>query len=722
MNTVIQLVGLTKTYVLGEVEVHALRGVDLTIERGEFLAVMGASGSGKSTLMNMLGCLDRPTSGRYILEGEDVARLDESELASIRSRRIGFVFQNFNLLSRTSALENVELPLFYSAWTADAEGRAAELVKLVGLGGREGSHPNQLSGGQQQRVAIARALVNRPSILLADEPTGNLDSTNSAEIMEVLTRLNREQGITVIVVTHDPDIAAYTDRVVTFRDGVIISDTRKQKTEPIEPVKAAASPSASQARAVQAVEMEAASLADEAWTFASMSVMAAGRAIRRNKLRAALTMLGIFIGVAAVITMVAVGDGAKSSVEAQINSLGTNLLIVLPGATTANGVHAGLGSSSTLTTGDADAIARLGGPVALVTYMDRQVAQVVSGNRNWSTNIQGTTSNYFAIRDWQPSIGRIFTDSEEKAGAAVCLLGQTVVNNLFGEGQNPVGATIRVKNFPMKVIGVLAVKGQSSYGQDQDDVVIVPFNTAERKVLGVSAPQSTPAPAAVATASTTNCATCVYSSVPTTNSVYAASEASSPYGAGPKITGVINSMFVKASSSDQVDAAIAQITRTLHERHHIQPKQDNDFTVRNLSEIAAASESATQVMTMLLLAVASISLLVGGIGIMNIMLVSVTERTREIGIRMAIGARRVHIMLQFLVEAMLLSATGGVAGIVLGVLVSKLISALAEWPTLVSPVAVAGGFIFSAAVGVFFGYYPARKASLLHPIDALRYE
>ena len=722
MNTVIQLVGLTKTYVLGEVEVHALRGVDLTIERGEFLAVMGASGSGKSTLMNMLGCLDRPTSGRYILEGEDVARLDESELASIRSRRIGFVFQNFNLLSRTSALENVELPLFYSAWTADAEGRAAELVKLVGLGGREGSHPNQLSGGQQQRVAIARALVNRPSILLADEPTGNLDSTNSAEIMEVLTRLNREQGITVIVVTHDPDIAAYTDRVVTFRDGVIISDTRKQKTEPIEPVKAAASPSASQARAVQAVEMEAASLADEAWTFASMSVMAAGRAIRRNKLRAALTMLGIFIGVAAVITMVAVGDGAKSSVEAQINSLGTNLLIVLPGATTANGVHAGLGSSSTLTTGDADAIARLGGPVALVTYMDRQVAQVVSGNRNWSTNIQGTTSNYFAIRDWQPSIGRIFTDSEEKAGAAVCLLGQTVVNNLFGEGQNPVGATIRVKNFPMKVIGVLAVKGQSSYGQDQDVVVIVPFNTAERKVLGVSAPQSTPAPAAVATASTTNCATCVYSSVPTTNSVYAASEASSPYGAGPKITGVINSMFVKASSSDQVDAAIAQITRTLHERHHIQPKQDNDFTVRNLSEIAAASESATQVMTMLLLAVASISLLVGGIGIMNIMLVSVTERTREIGIRMAIGARRVHIMLQFLVEAMLLSATGGVAGIVLGVLVSKLISALAEWPTLVSPVAVAGGFIFSAAVGVFFGYYPARKASLLHPIDALRYE
>ena len=711
MDSVIQLVDLTKTYVLGEVEVNALRGVNLTIERGEFVAVMGASGSGKSTLMNMLGCLDRPTSGRYLLEGEDVAQLDESALATIRGQRIGFVFQNFNLLSRTSALENVELPLFYSAWTPDGEHHAAEMMKLVGLAGREQSHPNQLSGGQQQRVAIARALVNHPSILLADEPTGNLDSTNSAEIMEVLTKLNREQGITVIIVTHDPEMAAYADRVVTFRDGVIISDTRKDG--------AGGRTGNAAAPATHAPQRQAASIADEAWTFASMAVVAAGRAIKRNKLRAALTMLGIFIGVAAVITMVAVGDGARSSVEAQIQSLGTNLLIVVPGATTANGVRAGLGSNSTLTVADAQALARGGGPVALVTYMDRQVAQVVSGNHNWSTNIQGTTPSYFAVRDWPPSIGRIFTDSEEKAGAPVCLLGQTVVNNLFGEGQNPVGATIRVKNSPMKVIGVLSVKGQSSYGQDQDDVVIVPFNTAERKVLGVSAPSAAVVAAVTAAASASN----PYASVPTTNSVYSSSTVStSPFGSAPKITGVVNTMFIKASSSDQVDNAVAQITRTLHERHHIQAKQDDDFTVRDLSEIAAASESATQVMTMLLLAVASISLLVGGIGIMNIMLVSVTERTREIGIRMAVGARRIHIMLQFLVEAMMLSLMGGFAGIVLGILVSKLISALAQWPTLVSPVAVAGGFIFSAAVGVFFGYYPARKASLLHPIDALRYE
>jgi len=712
MNSVIQLVDLTKTYVLGEVEVNALRGVNLTIERGEFVAVMGASGSGKSTLMNMLGCLDRPTSGRYMLEGEDVAQLDESELATIRSRRIGFVFQNFNLLSRTSALENVELPLFYSAWTPDGEHHAAEMMKLVGLAGREQSHPNQLSGGQQQRVAIARALVNHPSILLADEPTGNLDSTNSAEIMEVLTKLNREQGLTVIIVTHDPDMAAYADRVVTFRDGEIISDTRKDGAGARAGVGGNAAPTTE-------ASQQAASIRDEAWTFASMAVVAAGRAIKRNKLRAALTMLGIFIGVAAVITMVAVGDGARSSVEAQINSLGTNLLIVVPGATTANGVRAGLGSNSTLTVADAQALARGGGPVGLVTYMVRQVAQVVSGSHNWSTNIQGTTPSYFAIRDWPPSIGRIFTDSEEKAGAPVCLLGQTVVNNLFGEGQNPVGATIRVKNSPMKVIGVLSVKGQSSYGQDQDDVVIVPFNTAERKVLGVSSPSAAVVAAVTAAANASN----RYASVPTTNSVYSSStESASPFGSAPKITGVVNTMFIKASSSDQVDDAVAQITRTLHERHHIQPKQDNDFTVRDLSEIAAASQSATQAMTMLLLAVASISLLVGGIGIMNIMLVSVTERTREIGIRMAIGARRIHIMLQFLVEAMMLSLMGGFAGIVLGILVSKLISALAQWPTLVSPVAVVGGFVFSAAVGVFFGYYPARKASLLHPIEALRYE
>jgi macrolide transport system ATP-binding/permease protein len=695
MRPVIEIVDLTKTYLLGEVEVHALRGVNLKIERGEFLAVMGTSGSGKSTLMNIVGCLDLATSGHYFLEGEDVSQLDEPELAAIRSRRIGFVFQNFNLLSRTSALENVELPLFYSAWTPDGEHRAADLLNLVGLTGREQSHPNQLSGGQQQRVAIARALVNRPSILLADEPTGNLDSTNSAEIMEVLTKLNREQGITVIIVSHDADIAAYADRTITFRDGEIQSDTRKDAAA-AHLVEAAAA-----AQKTEAAKTSAVGATDEVWTFAKMAMVAAARAIKRNKTRAALTMLGIFIGVAAVIAMVAVGDGARASVEAQIQSLGTNLIVVLPGATTSNGVRAGFGSNSTLKVSDAEAIKKDDPAAGLVSYMDRQVAQVVAGNRNWSTSINGVTASYFPVREWPVAAGRTFTDSEEKSAAAVCLLGKTVAINLFGEGQNPVGATIRVKNYPLRVIGVLSIKGQSNYGQDQDDVVILPFDTAERKVLGVAAANA----ASVNTSS-------IFAQLPTNN----------PFGGAPKITGVVNMIYIKAKSADSVDTAMAQVTRTLHDRHRIQPKQDNDFTIRSLSEVAQASESATQVMTMLLAAVASISLLVGGIGIMNIMLVSVTERTREIGIRMAIGARRIHIMLQFLVEAMMLSLMGGLAGIVLGVLVSELISVLAGWPTLLSSLAVAGGFIFSAAVGVFFGYYPARKASMLHPIEALRYE
>src|SRR5258708_16810231 len=308
MNSVIELVDLTKTYVLGEVEVHALRGVSLKIERGEFVAVMATSSSDKYTLTNMLGWLDLPTIGHYFVEGEDVSQLDESELAAIRSRRIGFVFQNFNLLSRTSALESVELALFYSAWTPDGEHRAGDLLTLVGLTGREQNHPNQLSGGQQQRVAIARALVNRPSILLADEPTGNLDSTNSAEIMEVLAQLNREQGITVILVTHDADIAAYADRTITFRDGEIQSDTRKDAAA-AHLVQADAA-----AQQTEDANESAAGVTDEGWTFAKMAMVAAARAIKRNQIRAALTMLCIFILVASVDAKVAVGDRARRTV------------------------------------------------------------------------------------------------------------------------------------------------------------------------------------------------------------------------------------------------------------------------------------------------------------------------------------------------------------------------------------------------------------------------
>jgi macrolide transport system ATP-binding/permease protein len=715
---VIEVAGLDKTYYLGEVEVRALRGATFHIERGEFVAVMGASGSGKSTLMNILGCLDRPTRGRYLLEGVDVASLDDEHLAAIRSRRIGFIFQSFNLLARTSALENVELPLFYSGWPVDGEQRARALLTMIGLEGRERNYPNQLSGGQQQRVAIARALINQPAILLADEPTGNLDSTNSVEIMQIIKGLNRERGLTVVVVTHDAEVAAYTDRVITFRDGEIISDRRK----PAAVIETGANAIIAGAPRIAGPAADGDhEIAENAWTFALMALSAAARALRRNKLRAALTMLGIFIGVAAVIAMTAVGDGARYSVEQQIQSLGTNLLVILPGATTANGVRAGFGSTSTLRVSDAQAITKDCDGVAAVSYIDRQVAQVVYGHRNWSTSITGTTPDYLTIRDWPVADGRAFTEEEAQSAAPVCMLGQTVLNSLLSEAENPIGKTIRVKNFTLRIIGVLAPKGQSTYGQDQDDVVLVPFYTAQRKVLGNA--QVTSVVSTTTGNGSTNPVLNPYSGVPTTNSVYATPSALiSPFGNTPQVSGVVNNIYVKAIDAASVDALQTQVESVLHRRHRIQPGQDDDFTVRSLNEIAQASESASRVMTLLLAAVASISLLVGGIGIMNIMLVSVTERTREIGIRMAIGARRLHILLQFLVESLMLSVLGGMAGIVLGVIASRLLSVIANWPTMVSPASVAGGFAFAAAVGVFFGWYPARKAASLDPIEALRYE
>ena len=734
-DVVISVSDLHKTYQLGDLEVRALCGVSLTIERGEFVAIMGASGSGKSTLMNIIGCLDRPSAGRYLLEGVDVASLSEPDLARIRSRRIGFVFQSFNLLSRTSALENVELPLFYSGDLAKGAIRAYEVLALLGLAGRERSHPNQLSGGQQQRVAIARALINSPAILMADEPTGNLDSKTSLEIMATLQKLNRAQGLTIILVTHDAELATFAARVVTLRDGLMLSDKRQAGRQAAPGAIHAPAPAALSAQTLpdeaarrqpssyasapgpqahqKLVESDAAPL-----TFALMALRAAARALARNKLRSILTMLGIFIGVAALIAMVAVGQGANEAVEEQIASLGTNLLVVMPGATTANGVRAGFGSVSTLTTGDAEAILEDDWPVARVSYLDRQLAQVEYNRQNWSTNVQGVTPSYLPIRNWAVAQGRPLSEEDERSAARVCLLGQTVVSNLFGDHADPVGANLRVKNVDMQVIGVLAAKGQSGWGQDQDDVVLIPFSTAERKVLGVAAPPAT-SPSSTATPSPLN----PYAGVPTTGTVYSSdSTQTSPFGSPPKLAGVVHNIFVQAKSQELIPQAIDRVVETLHNRHHIQPGQDNDFDVRNLSEVAQAAEGSSQIMALLLATVASISLLVGGIGIMNILLVSVTERTREIGIRMAIGARRVHILLQFLVEAILLGMVGGAGGILAGIGASQAISSFAGWPTLLSPTAIIGSFLFSAAVGIFFGYYPARKASLLNPIDALRYE
>jgi macrolide transport system ATP-binding/permease protein len=419
-------------------------------------------------------------------------------------------------------------------------------------------------------------------------------------------------------------------------------------------------------------------------------------------MRAGLTMLGVFIGVAALIAMVAVGEGARATVQSQIQSLGTDLLVVLPGSTRTNGVRAGFGSASSLRVADVAAILEEDKAVADVSYVARQSAQVVNGHNNWSTSIQGVSSSYLSIRNWRVVSGRRLTDQDEEDGSPVCLLGQTVMNNLFGDFSDPLGATIMVKNVPMVVIGILATKGHSPSGQDQDDVVIIPFSTAEERVLGVTSPSSAQSLA---------------------NNVFATiGPPPNPFGVTPRLQGFVNTIYVQARSPAAVKAALEQVTQTLETKHRIKPGASDDFAVRDLTEIAEVAEQASKAMEVLLAAIASISLIVGGIGIMNILLVSVTERTREIGIRMATGARRLHVLMQFLVEAMLLSAMGGGAGILAGVAASEIISSAAGWPILLRADVIVLAFVFSAAVGVFFGYYPARQASQLNPIDALRYE
>jgi putative ABC transport system permease protein len=405
------------------------------------------------------------------------------------------------------------------------------------------------------------------------------------------------------------------------------------------------------------------------------SVQIALRALRVNKMRSALTMLGIIIGVSAVIAMMAVGAGARERIAAQIRSIGSNVIIILSGSTTSGGIRVGSGSVLTLTEDDATAIAREVPAVEAAGPTMRGTAQVVFGNQNWSTVIQGATPEYLVVREWPVVSGRDIMPQDVDGAAKVVLLGQTVAANLFGDS-DPVGEIIRIKKVPFTVVGILAAKGQSAFGQDQDDIVVIPLSTAKRKVLGVSQ-------------------------------------------ANPRSVGAI---LIRAWAPEVIPEAVEQMTVLLRQRHRLQPWQEDDFTVRNLSEVFAAQEESARTMSLLLGAIASVSLLVGGIGIMNIMLVSVTERTREIGIRMAVGARERDIMTQFLIEAVTLALIGGIVGIGLGVGGSALLSFFAEWETVIAPAAIGLAFVFSSAVGVFFGYYPARKAASLDPIEALRYE
>lgn len=653
---------LYKTYQMGDVKVEALRGVSLKISSGEFVAIMGASGSGKSTLMHVLGLLDRPDSGQYLLGGEDVTDLTDKELALVRNQLVGFVFQQFHLLPRMTALENAELPLVY-AGKRHLKDKAIREIEEVGLKDRMLHRPNEMSGGQQQRVAIARSLVCDPPIIFADEPTGNLDSKSKEEIINILKKLN-EKGKTIIIVTHENEIAAYAKRVITMRDGQVISD--KSVAAPATSATAVPVGSANLVKDILAKSGSAVKGGMEFLDYLRQAVSA----MLAHRMRAFLSILGILIGVAAVIAMLAIGQGSKESIQKQLESLGSNLLMIRPGAPRSGGVALQSGSTTRFTLQDVTEIKKLNDSVSRASPSVSSRAQIVYGNKNWNTKVEGVGVEYAQLRAAVPVIGRFFTEEEVRMRNKVALLGTTVVKEVFG-GSNPIGETIKINLINFKVIGILPEKG--SFGpQDQDDTAVIPITTAMYRVLGKQ---------------------------------------------------YVDSIYVEAKSADTIDTAQEEIEKLIIKQHRlITDDQKDSFQIRNMSEFKKMLESTTQTMSLLLGAIAAISLLVGGIGIMNIMLVSVTERTREIGLRKAIGANNKDILTQFLIEAVLMSLIGGIAGIILGSGIAVMITMVAKWSVKISLSSVLLATVFSLVVGVVFGLWPAKQASKLNPIEALRYE
>ena len=653
----IRLKGINKSYAAGSAGVAALKNVSLEIEPGEFVAIMGPSGSGKSTLLHILGFLDRPDSGSYIMNNRDVTGLNDDELAVLRNGMMGFVFQQFYLLPRLTAVENAALPLIYAGGGASRD-RAVQRIRNVGLGRRAAHRPNELSGGEQQRVAIARALVNNPLIILADEPTGNLDTKSEQEIISILEQLN-ESGHTLVLVTHEPEVAAHARRIIRMRDGEIISDERRQPL-PEKIMQTAAARAAESLQGPTRSNTAAAAFIDH--------LRQAVRSMSSQKLRSGLSMLGIMIGVAAVIAMLSLGQGAKVAMEQRLASLGSNLLMIRSGARQVGGVTLEAGAVTRFTLQDAEAIEKLP-QVRRVSPSVRGRVQIVAGGKNWNTFLEGNGVNYAYMRAAMPSTGRFFTEEEVRSRGKVALLGMTVAGHLF-EGRNPVGSVVRINRVVFEVIGVLPEKGATTW-RDQDDIVVIPVTTAMFRVLGKD---------------------------------------------------YVDSFDVEVRDAALMKEAQDVIRSLLMKRHRIGADNADAIQIRNMAEIQDALKSTTETMTMLLGFIATISLLVGGIGIMNIMLVSVTERTKEIGLRKAVGAKRRDVMAQFLIESVVLTSSGGALGIMLGIAISWLLGDLAGWATEISLLSVLTATVFSGIIGVFFGLVPARKAALLNPIQALRYE
>ncbi|KAA0984740.1 MacB family efflux pump subunit [Pseudomonas sp. ANT_J12] len=635
--------------------VEVLRGIDLSIHAGEFVAIVGASGSGKSTLMNILGCLDRPTSGEYLFAGENVARLDSDELAWLRREAFGFVFQGYHLIPSGSAQENVEMPAIYAGTpAAERHARAAALLDRLGLASRTGNRPHQLSGGQQQRVSIARALMNGGHIILADEPTGALDSHSGAEVMTLLDEL-ASQGHVVILITHDRDVAQRANRLIEIRDGLIISDTADAPSAP---------PRSARPGALQAVDLrQRLSVGSEntgAWKGELVdAVQAAWRVMWINRFRTALTLLGIVIGVASVVVMLAVGEGSKRQVMAQMGAFGSNI-IYLSGAAPNPRTPPGI-----ITLDDVAALAALP-QVQRIMPVNGATAGVRFGNVDHTSYVGGNDTNFPVIFNWPVVEGRYFTQADEDTGAAVAVIGKKVRDKLLKDVADPIGQYILIENVPFQVLGVLAEKGSSSGDSDSDNRIAVPYSAASVRLFGNRNPEY---------------------------------------------------VVIAAKDARKVKEAEQAIEQTMLHRH----KDKKDFELTNNAAMIQAEARTQGTLSLMLGSIAAISLLVGGIGVMNIMLMTVRERTREIGIRMATGARQRDILRQFLTEAVMLSVIGGLAGIGLallvgGVLLLSDVAVAFEW------IAVFGAFGCALVTGVIFGFMPARKAARLDPVTALTSE